>query len=474
MKIIKNFSFLTIAQIAEKVLNLVIVVLLARYLGARGYGIYALAIAFVGLFNYLFDAGLNLLLTREVGRQREKIGEILRPVLKLKLVLGVITLAIIAILAWLLGYHGKVLYSIMLFGLAGFMVSLSCTFRAYFIGHEKMEFEGGLSVLYRLLALLFVILCIFFGIGMPLLMISHVLAGAMVLGLSIYLYKNLFYQSSHETEKCQLNLFALLKDALPFAVGAIMGEIYFNIDKVMLSKLAGVESVGYYNAAYRVFFFGVFIANSITISAYPYFAKMWHEDKHLAEQLFNSIFKLLFLISLPIAIVITFLSGDIILFLFGKDYYQSALLLKLLIWGLLPLYLTHLTGRTMEAIGEQRFVAKTMSLGVLINIILNAALIPLLGMAGAVFATLITSFMVLFAHLIFLRQRLKGIFLLDYIKAALLPSIGCAFAAYLLIKYSSWMIAFPISLIFYMVLLFSLKGITMDEIAILRGGIKSL
>jgi len=67
VRILQNFSFLIFSQAAEKLINFAIVVLLAGYLGVEGYGTYALCIAFVSMFNYVLDAGLNMLTMREVA-----------------------------------------------------------------------------------------------------------------------------------------------------------------------------------------------------------------------------------------------------------------------------------------------------------------------------------------------------------------------------------------------------------------------
>ncbi len=55
--ILKNFSLLTTAHIVEKVISFIIIIILARYLGVEGYGIYALALSFIGLFIQLLDGG---------------------------------------------------------------------------------------------------------------------------------------------------------------------------------------------------------------------------------------------------------------------------------------------------------------------------------------------------------------------------------------------------------------------------------
>ncbi|MBI3754578.1 MAG: oligosaccharide flippase family protein, partial [Deltaproteobacteria bacterium] len=149
MKIIRNFSFLTLSQIGEKIFNFLLVIVLARYLGVEEYGVYALAISFVGMFGNLFDGGLNFLLTREIASYGRNDALFFRQTLLLKVIVGTAVFAGLIVAAIGMQYEARVVYSIILFAAATLIVSFSNTFRAVFMGHERMEFEGGIAVFYR-------------------------------------------------------------------------------------------------------------------------------------------------------------------------------------------------------------------------------------------------------------------------------------------------------------------------------------
>ena len=468
VKIIRNFSFLTLSQAGEKVINFLLIVILARFLGVEEYGVYALAVSFVGMFGNLFDGGLNFLITREIASSGKNDAVFFRQALSLKIIIGAIVFAGLSVAAISMQYDARVVYSIILFATATLIVSFSNAFRAVFVGRERMEFDGGMAVLYRLLALAGVFFLLLAGMSFPHLMLPYIISALIVLILSYYFQARMF-PAIRSSEYLNIKKIELFKQAMPFAIGAVMSEVYFNVDSVMLSKLSDIKTVGNYNAAYRLVFAGLLLANGLSLAAYPYFAKAWKEDKYNVYKTFNLIFKLLLIISLPVSFVVAFFANNVTVFVFGSKFYESGHILQILIWTLIPLYLYHITGRTLEAIGEQRFVAKTMVVSVVGNIILNIILIPSFGAKGAAIATLISTSFILLAHLLFISKKLGFPQILDTIYKIILPFLGCAAALVIADKYWTWQVAAIFSFLVYIFLLYLLKGVTANEFDVLRG-----
>lgn len=466
MKIIRNFSFLTLSQIGEKIFNFLLVIVLARYLGVEEYGVYALAISFVGMFGNLFDGGLNFLLTREIASYGRNDALFFRQTLLLKVIVGTAVFAGLIVAAIGMQYEARVVYSIILFAAATLIVSFSNTFRAVFMGHERMEFEGGIAVFYRFFVFVGVFFLLTAGAALPQLMLPYIVAALTVLILSYYLQAKMF-PAMRSVEYLNITKFELFKQAMPFAVGAVMSEIYFNVDSVMLSKLGDIKTVGNYNAAYRLVFAGLLLANGLSLAVYPYFAKIWKKDRSHVFGVFNSLFKLLLAISLPVSFIIAFFANDIIVFVFGDKFYASGPILQILIWTLIPLYLYHITGRTLEAIGEQGFVARTMVVSVAGNILLNAILIPSFGAKGAAAATLLSTSLILLLHLVFISNKVGAPQILDTMYKIMMPFLACIATLVITHNYWPWPVSAIFSFLIYLFLIYMLKGITADELDIL-------
>jgi len=459
--ILKNFSLLTIAHVVEKVISFIIIIILARYLGAEGYGIYALALSFIGLFIQLLDGGLNSLLMRETARKVADRQQLLGRVIAGKVVMGGIVFFGIVCLAIGLAYPKDALYSILIYGMAMILLSFADTFRAVFLAFEKAGFEGLLLMLNRLLLLGGIVLCVVLNIKIPNIMISYLVSGLIVLWLGSYLCKKILYAPSWDMDNRSIkNLF---KDAMPFAVGAIMAEIFYNIDNVMISKMVGLESVGHYNAAYKLSYSGVLLANTVTLAIYPYLTKNWLGDKDKVFDMFRRLFKVLVILSMAFSLTAAILSDNIIVLVFGNQFKESIILFQLLVFALPPLFLMHLTNRTLDAVGEQRFKANTMITGVIINVVLNFILIYKFKAVGASIATVVTSIFIVVVHTIYLRRRMG------------FPSIGVSFikipvcligmsAVVLLLKDYNWYMAAFTGLAAYCGLLLLLKVLKREDI----------
>lgn len=464
MNILRNFSFLTAAHIAEKLITFILVVILARYLGVEEYGIYALALSFVGLFGHIFDGGLNLLLMREMSRENIDRPQLLGHVFIGKMFLGFVVLIAIILLAIAFDYPKTILLSIVIYSVSMLFLSFSNTFRSVFIALGRTEFEGFLLVLNRLLLLGGVTISVILSIKIPEIMIAHIVAVVIVIILGTYLCKKFFFAPLWNIDYQSIK--KLFKEATPFAIGAVMGEIFFNIDNVMLSKMAGMESVGYYNAAYKLSFAGMLFANTLTLVAYPYFSRKWPTDKDNIFKMFDSIFKVLIIVSIAFSLSASILSENIIALVFGEQYRESVMLFNILVWSVPPLYAMHLTGRALEAIGEQRFTANTMLISVAVNIFLNFILILKYGAVGASIATVFTSFLIVAIHMVCLKRKM------GFSKITMpIAKVGiCLFglvAVILLLKNFNWYIAAVAGYGVYSGMLIFLKALVKEDIMVL-------
>ena len=419
MRILQNFSFLALSQVAEKFINFFIIILLAGYLGVNGFGSYALCIAFVNIFTSLLDAGLNMLTMREVAARSINEASFLGRVLISKMIIGSVVAVLIILSAGYLYPTLEIQQSILFYTLSVLLLSLSTAFRAIFMAKERMELEGLLATGYRLLLLAGVFVCMFMNIRLPELMLIHLFSSAIILAVSFIVCTKYFTKIIYSINLREMR--SLLTNSFPFALGAIMGEIYFNIDRVMLSKICGVDAVGYYSVASRLCFFWIVIAHSLTLASYPVFSRSWNVDKKAVVKMFNSLFKTLLVISVPLSLVVYATAGEIVGFTFGENFDESIDLLKILAWLLPPLYLIHLTGRTLEAIGEQGFVAKSMTISVIINVLLNLALIPRMGAAGACIATVITAIIIFLIQFTYINRRMGGIPVFESITRVFVP-----------------------------------------------------
>ncbi|MCH8332255.1 MAG: polysaccharide biosynthesis C-terminal domain-containing protein [Bacteroidetes bacterium] len=161
-------------------------------------------------------------------------------------------------------------------------------------------------------------------------------------------------------------------------------------DVLMLGMLSDVDSVGVYSIALRLsemiafflFAFNVIMAPMIS----EYYSK-GQTDKLQGLMRVNA--RILLFLSIPV-IVILILFGPFILSLFGSGFTSGDGALSILVGGQFINIMAGSVGYLLLMTKNERLSVISMGTSTLINIILNAILIPLWNIEGAAIATAVS------------------------------------------------------------------------------------
>ena len=95
--------------------------------------------------------------------------------------------------------------------------------------------------------------------------------------------------------------------------------VYYSIDVVMLTNIVGSYATGVYNASYKLISVLTLFYSVYTAVIFPIMSKFFENDEKLLIISFERSIKYLMMIMIPIAIVTTFYSSDIILLIYGSE-----------------------------------------------------------------------------------------------------------------------------------------------------------
>lgn len=151
--IAKNTSWLFTAEGISKLLMLFLIVLIARYLGALDYGKFAFA--FAALFAVIANFGLLTLTIREIAKDKSLASKYMENIAIIKLILSVITFALIALAINLMNYLQDTTYAVYPFGLYVILASFSQIFRSIFKVFEVIKYESLITILNKLITVVF-------------------------------------------------------------------------------------------------------------------------------------------------------------------------------------------------------------------------------------------------------------------------------------------------------------------------------
>jgi O-antigen/teichoic acid export membrane protein len=192
----------------------------------------------------------------------------------------------------------------------------------------------------------------------------------------------------------------LFQTAFPFALAGIFSKLYSYVDSVLLSIFIGTAAVGVYAVAYKMTYAFQFLPMAFVAALYPGMSSLVSSDKEKLKNLFEQAFWYLMILVAPIVFGIFAVAPDIIR-LAGDGYMEAVPILRILIFVLVPLFLDFPIGSLLNAADRQIIKTAIMGATMIINVILNAILIPRLGIIGAAWAAEVSFWFLFLAGLYF-------------------------------------------------------------------------
>lgn len=367
-------------------LGYVTIILAARWLGSETFGRYTLAATFVGYFIVLAEFGLQNLLVREIARQPALSAKYVAAACVLGIVLATLSHGAIISAAVAFGWPAEAGITVAVLGLALWANAFSTPCLAALRGTMQLTevaLINGITGGILLTATIWMLSQRYGMVGVAWAM--ALAAGArLVLSVRLAQHGELLHgvTSGLDWSLCR----RLWQDALPFALTSIAVMIYFRVDIILLSVLKGEATVGWYAAAYRILDAAMIIPGAIVAVLYPLLARL---DASKAHRLRLRSQVALFLLSLPLAAAVTYFAGPLTLFLYGPEYAVAAPVLQVLIWAIIPIFLNAALAYGLYAAGRSTLVSMVNWLNIPLNVGLNWALIPALGMYGAALSTIL-------------------------------------------------------------------------------------
>lgn len=371
----------------------------ARYLGAEGFGILSFALAFTGLFATFTNLGLSTLTIREVARDKSLVSKYLGNIGLMKIVSVIVMFMLIAVIINLLAYPQQTIVVVYIIALSVILDAYSIMFYSVFQAHERMEYVSVGRIIGSTLRLTGIFIAVRYSFSIIGFASLYLVASASVLVYTFFVCKSKFTML-----KLQLDWEfwkRTIKQALPFGLSGFFVVIYLRIDTVMLSLIKGDVVVGWYNAANRLVFLLLFIPAAFFSSLFPVIAQFHKTAEKSLKTTFDSSFRYMVIIALPMGIGITLLANEIIPLIYGVEYSPSIPALQVLIWSMVFSYMSHAPMYLLYSVNKQVIYTKIVFICMVLNVLSNLLLIPKLSYIGAGIATVLTqglAFVIIFAY----------------------------------------------------------------------------
>lgn len=451
--IVKNSFWIALSRVLSSFFRAILVILSFRILGPEYQGSFYLAMNFLLIFSVIPDFGIVPIFIRELTKGDKEEKYLVANFLVTFFLLFLFSLPLIFLGEKLIVKDllaKKIIWILVIFVFFDiFRELLYALFRA----QEKMEYQAFSFSLTNFLILIFGIFFLLKFKHPYFLALAYLLGGFLGFLFTLFLlnFRVIFNYFKFFEFK---NIIKILNQSWAIGIANFIFLLITYIDSLILGYLSTTKAVGIYNSVVKINEFLYFLPLSLAMALFPKITKNL-EKKEEIRNILNFGFSLALLLSLPLVFGVFTLSFDFLNFLYGKDYLEADLALKLISLSIPFNFLFLILVDTLIALDKRRELLKFDFLILIINIFLNIIFIPYFSYFAS---SLITSFSSLLSFLFsffLVKKYINFSFNLKEIKNYLLAS----FLMTLLISFLSFhlILKILIGIIFYFFYLWLLE-----------------
>lgn len=423
----KNSAAPMALSLFNKAIDFMFAAFYLRLLGPADAGSFALAIATAGIFEIIANYGLNILLIRDVSRDRKIAGHFLFNSSLLRLVTAVVAALPIFAYIMLTGSGTNPLspaeIAAILFIMVGMVLSgLALGVSGLFYVYEEAEIPAAMSTVTTILKVALgvaVLLAGFSFVGLA--AVSIIVNLITLVVISIIAFGRFNLRGPWTLDSAMLK--GMIRLGFPLMLIHLLQTIFISLDVILLRQLLpnGETVVGWYNSAWKWFNALQIIPSYFTLALFPIISRAIQENMDAARRMYRMSLKLMLLLALPIAALTTFAAPLLIGLLGGSEFLpQGAIALQIIIWSIPFGWMNSVTNYVLIALGMERVQPRAFVIAVAFNTIFNWLLIPKYSYIAAGVITILSEVVLLAVFAFFLKRRGAGI---DWLPLAARPTL---------------------------------------------------
>ncbi len=422
----KNFIFNASLSVLNVIFPLITYPYVTRVLGPDNLGRVRFVSSFVEYFVLFSQLGLPYLGIREVAKLRDdkdKLSKLVQELLIINLAMSVIAYALLGVCLLSIPKVIEDRSLVIVFSLNIFIGALGIEWM--YKGLEEYGYITLRSVIFKIISVITIFLIIHSET-------DYVLYGAiLVIATSGSYICNFIHARKYVSFKPAggYEFGKHIKNALIFLGMSAATTIYLNLDSVMLGFMKGDAEVGYYDTAVRVKNILVALITSLGAVVLPR-ASYYIEQGKIEE--FKSVtakaLDLVWCSSLPCMVYCMMFAYPIIMVLAGEKYTSSVVAMVVITPTIFFIGMSNIFGiQMLVPMGKEKSLLVAEICGAIVDLVLNAMLIPRLGATGAAIGTLAAEFIVMIIAIVALgdnvEQGFKGVSYIKIIISLIISSL---------------------------------------------------
>ena len=432
--IAKNYIYNMIYQVLILVLPLITTPYLSRVLGAEGIGIYGYTYSIVTYFILFGSLGVAMYGQREIAYAGENI-ESRKKVFFEIIIFRFITIAIATVIYYFFFIKGaeyQIYYQILLLELIAAAFDISW----FFQGMEEFKRTVTRNVLVRICSVSLVFILVKTKEDLARFTLIYSLAD-LIGNLSLWVYLPKYLKG---IKVKNINVLRHLPEIILLFIPQIANQIYKILDTTMIGALVlDKAETGYYEQGQKVIRLLLTVVTSLGVVMVPRMASTYASgDNEKIKNYMKMSFRFVFFLAFPIMFGITSISAEFVPVFFGSGYDKVVILINIICPILILMGMANVLGtQYLLPTKRQKEYTFSVSIGVVVNFVLNYILIKQYASIGASIATVLSELIVVIVQFQYIKKDISFKNLLQmawkYFTAGVVMFVGC-FGVRLILK----------------------------------------
>lgn len=401
MSVRRNLIYNTIYQIFMIVLPLITVPYVSRVLGPNGVGEYSYTGAYAQYFILIGTIGIALYGNRQIAytkNNKENVSKTFWSIFYLQLLTTSLSTIIYFVIFLGINKDNRVLYAVQSLQIIAAIFDISW----FFIGFEELRGVVVRNSIVKIIGIVFIFIFVKDS--------SHVARYAFIIGMSgligqlimwINIPKKVLYFRPTITD-----VTSHLKPALALFISQLAVQVYILLDKTMLGLFTNSYEVGLYDNSQRTIKLVLTIVTSLGVVMLPRMSSLFSEgnEKKFKEMIYKA-FSYVNFLSIPMVAGLILVSDNFVGWFYGEEFTSINLLLKVGALIIFAISWSNILGmQIMLPMKKEKEFTISVTVGAIINVILNLILINSLKALGTTISSVVAELAVTLTQIYFLRN----------------------------------------------------------------------
>ncbi len=383
-----NYIMNLLVNIFTMLVPLITTPYISRALGSESIGIYSYCLSIETYFVVIGTLGIPTYAKREIASAREnhaKLNQIYSELLTMQAVMLSLAIALYAFVTIVVNTKYRLMFAMCGIGIVAALFDVSWLF----LGLENFKIIVTRSVVFKAICVALIFLFVKKADDLYIYALSLMLA-------NLFCNVWLLVTSRKYVRYSFPGFGRILKHIKPaffLLLPSMVTTIYAVIDKTMLGMISGnMSEVGFYEQSQKIVTLSLTLITSLGAVLMPRLAALFSEGNQADfHKYINKGISAICFVSLPLAVGCFVVSDNLVPWFYGSGYDKIALLLKVFAPMLFFMGLSDLIGvQAFVAIHKEKQLLIINIFSTVVNLALNALLIPKYLAYGAAFATMLS------------------------------------------------------------------------------------